>query len=87
MIEVQHLTKRYGPFTAVNDANYRSFTPIFFQGINKASYTTVLAALVGNTSQLLIFASGMGQAADNVTTASAATGGTVILGGAINYVV
>lgn len=75
------------PFTAVNDANYRAYAPSIFSGINKATYSAVIAALIGNTSQFQIFASGMGVAVANVVVADAPTGGTVILGGVVDYVV
>lgn len=75
------------PFTAVNDANYRAYAPSIFSGINKATYSSVIAALIGNTSQFQIFASGMGVAVANVVVADAPTGGTVILGGVVDYAV
>lgn len=74
------------PFTAVNDANYIAYMPLIFGGINKAGYTGVYGAVFGNASQLLVFASGMGSAAVGVTTADVASGGTVVLGGVLNYV-
>lgn len=75
------------PFPAVNDVSYRSYAPLNFQGISRASYTGVFGALVGNTSQLLVLANGMGQPIVNVTNSDVASGGTVILGGVLNYVV
>lgn len=75
------------PFTAVNDAGYRAYAPLSFQGINKASYTSTIAALVGNTTQFLILACGMGQPVANVVAADAASGGTVAIAGSISYVV
>ena len=49
MIEVQHLTKRYGPFTAVDDI---SFTVdkgeiLGFLGPNGAGKTTTMRVLTG----------------------------------------
>lgn len=73
------------PFAAVNDANFRSYNPLVYSGINKAGYSSVFGALLGNTSQLLVFASGMGVTVSAVATADAPTTSTVILGGAVNY--
>lgn len=75
------------PFTAVNDASYRSFAPLIFSGINKASYQAVSAILNGNATQLGIYASGMGQTVTTVVAADAPTTSAVILGGTVNYVV
>ena len=54
-----------------------------FQGITKAGYTQFVFAV--NGSELNIGASGSGVALDNVTAANMPTGGTVILGGSIQY--
>jgi hypothetical protein len=75
------------PFTAVNDANYRAYAPLLFQGITKAGYTQVMAEMNGNTSQFFVQASGSGVNASNVTASNMPTGGTVILAGLVNYVV
>src|SRR6188768_3768245 len=49
MIEVQHLTKRYGPFTAVDDVSFRvEKGEIFgFLGPNGAGKTTTMRVLTG----------------------------------------
>lgn len=75
------------PFTAVNDANYRAYAPLLFQGITKAGYTQIMAEMNGNTSQFFVQASGSGVNVSNVTAANMPTGGTVILAGLVNYVV
>jgi hypothetical protein len=75
------------PFTAVNDANYRAYAPLLFQGITKAGYTQVMAEMNGNTSQFLVQACGSGVNVSNVTAADMPTGGTVVLAGLVNYVV
>jgi hypothetical protein len=75
------------PFTAVNDANYRAYAPLLFQGITKAGYTQVMAEMNGNTSQFFVQACGSGVNVSNVTAAGMPTGGTVILAGLVNYVV
>jgi hypothetical protein len=75
------------PFTAVNDANYRAYAPLLFQGITKAGYTQIMAEMNGNTSQFMVQACGSGVNVSNVTAASMPTGGTVILAGLVNYVV
>jgi hypothetical protein len=75
------------PFTAVNDANYRAYAPLIFQGITKAGYTQVMAEMNGNTSQFLVQACGSGANVSNVTAADMPTGGTVVLAGLVNYVV
>jgi hypothetical protein len=75
------------PFTAVNDANYRAYAPLLFQGITKAGYTQIMAEMNGNTSQFFVQACGSGVNVSNVTAANMPTGGTVILAGLVNYVV
>lgn len=49
MIEVQHLTKRYGPFTAVNDLSFRVEPGeiLGFLGPNGAGKTTTMRILTG----------------------------------------
>jgi len=49
MIEVQHLTKRYGPFTAVDDINFRveKGEILGFLGPNGAGKTTTMRVLTG----------------------------------------
>ena len=49
MIEVQHLTKRYGPFTAVNDVSFRVERGeiLGFLGPNGAGKTTTMRVLTG----------------------------------------
>ncbi len=49
MIEVQHLTKRYGPFTAVNDLSFRVERGeiLGFLGPNGAGKTTTMRILTG----------------------------------------
>jgi len=49
MIEVQHLTKRYGPFTAVDDVNFRveKGQILGFLGPNGAGKTTTMRVLTG----------------------------------------
>lgn len=66
-------------------ADYRCYSSLLFQGINKASYQSVYGVLINDTSRLLIYACGMGQPSVSVTTADSPSGGTVILGGTFNY--
>src|SRR3954469_23019563 len=49
VIEVQHLTKRYGPFTAVNDVSFRveKGEILGFLGPNGAGKTTTMRVLTG----------------------------------------
>jgi len=49
MIEVQHLTKRYGPFTAVDDISFRveKGEILGFLGPNGAGKTTTMRVLTG----------------------------------------
>jgi ABC-2 type transport system ATP-binding protein len=49
MIEVQHLTKRYGPFTAVDDVSFRveKGEVLGFLGPNGAGKTTTMRVLTG----------------------------------------
>ena len=49
MIEVQHLTKRYGPFTAVNDVSFRveKGEILGFLGPNGAGKSTTMRVLTG----------------------------------------
>jgi ABC-2 type transport system ATP-binding protein len=49
VIEVQHLTKRYGPFTAVNDINFtvERGEILGFLGPNGAGKTTTMRVLTG----------------------------------------
>ena len=49
MIEVQHLTKRYGPFTAVDDVSFRveQGEILGFLGPNGAGKTTTMRVLTG----------------------------------------
>jgi ABC-2 type transport system ATP-binding protein len=49
MIEVQHLTKRYGPFTAVNDVSFKveKGEILGFLGPNGAGKTTTMRVLTG----------------------------------------
>jgi hypothetical protein len=75
------------PFAAVNDANYRAYAPLLFQGITKAGYTQIMAEMNGNTSQFFVQACASASNVSNVTAANMPTGGTVILAGLVNYVV
>lgn len=52
MIEVQHVTKRYGPFTAVDDVSFRveSGQILGFLGPNGAGKTTTMRILTGCAS-------------------------------------
>jgi len=75
------------PFPSSSDSSQRSYAPLLFAGINKASYTQVMAALVGaSSSELLVQASGMGIGVGSVAVADAPTGGQVVLGGNVSYV-
>ena len=49
MIEVQHLTKRYGPFTAVDDVSFRVERGeiLGFLGPNGAGKTTTMRVITG----------------------------------------
>ena len=49
MIEVQHLTKRYGPVTAVDDVSFRAERgeSLGFLGPNGAGKTTTMRVLTG----------------------------------------
>ena len=49
MIEVQNVTKRYGPLTAVNDVSFRveSGQILGFLGPNGAGKTTTMRILTG----------------------------------------
>ena len=49
MIEVQHLTKRYGPFTAVDDVTFtvQRGEILGFLGPNGAGKTTTMRVLTG----------------------------------------
>ena len=49
MIEVQHLTKRYGPVTAVDDVSFRAERGeiLGFLGPNGAGKTTTMRILTG----------------------------------------
>ena len=49
MIEVQHLTKRYGPVTAVDDLSFRVETGeiLGFLGPNGAGKTTTMRIITG----------------------------------------
>jgi ABC-2 type transport system ATP-binding protein len=49
VIEVQHLTKRYGPFTAVDDVSFRAERGeiLGFLGPNGAGKTTTMRVLTG----------------------------------------
>ncbi|HEX7779194.1 MAG TPA: ATP-binding cassette domain-containing protein, partial [Vicinamibacterales bacterium] len=49
MIEVDHLTKRYGPFTAVDDVSFRveKGEILGFLGPNGAGKTTTMRVLTG----------------------------------------
>lgn len=75
------------PFAAVNDASYRAYAPLLFQGITKAGYTQIMAEMNGNTSQFFVQACASASNVSNVTAANMPTGGTVILAGLVNYVV
>jgi hypothetical protein len=74
------------PFAPHSDTAYRAYAPVTFQGITKVNYTSFYGVVVGNTLPLQILASGSGQAIVNVTVADVPTGGTLILGGVLNYV-
>jgi hypothetical protein len=76
------------PFTPnATDASYRSYSPVLFSGINKASYSSVVAAALGNNANMQLLACGMGQAVANLVAADVPTAGTVAIGGNMNYVV
>ena len=49
MIEVQHLSKRYGPFTAVDNVSFRAETgeTLGFLGPNGAGKTTTMRIITG----------------------------------------
>lgn len=75
------------PFAAVNDANYNAYAAGAFSGITKAGYTQIAAFAVGNSSQLLFTGAGSGQTLSTVTASDTPSGGTLILGGTVSYVV
>lgn len=76
------------PFATINVSEYRAYAPLLFGGINKAGgYSSVMGAVLGNTSAFLILASGMGVAAASVVPADAPSGGAIVLGGTTSYVV
>lgn len=76
------------PFTPITtDANYRAYAPILYSGITKAGYAAFSSALIGNSSSIQVLASGSGVAVAAVATTDMPTGGTVALGGSVNYVV
>ena len=49
MIEVQHLSKKYGPFTAVDDVSFRAESGeiLGFLGPNGAGKTTTMRIITG----------------------------------------
>ena len=49
MIEVQHLTKQYGPFTAVHDVSFKAERGeiLGFLGPNGAGKTTTMRVITG----------------------------------------
>lgn len=56
-----------------------------WSGITKANYTHIGGILTGSSTQLLLRASGSGQASGAVNIADLPTGGTVLLRGSITY--
>jgi hypothetical protein len=83
-----NLLVRGWPFTPnAANANYRAYAPLTFQGITKAGYGTMVGALLGNSTDMQVLASGSGQAVANVAATDTPTGGTVILGGVVNFIV
>lgn len=71
------------PFTISN--SNAPYGAVLWGGINKASYTNVALAGLSNTTQANLVASGMGQAAANVTAADMPTGGTVLIRASLDY--
>jgi hypothetical protein len=74
------------PFASSNaSANARWYSPIIFSGITKAGYTSIVGALLPNTTQLQFLASGSGLAVSNIATTDTPTAGTMFIGGVMVY--
>ena len=73
------------PFTSVTSAGIYMCGPLLWQGITKANYTSAVLQVISNVALAAIILSGSGQAAAEVTTAEAPTGGTLILAGQATY--
>lgn len=67
------------PFPAANIANQNYYSACNIAGYTKAGYTSVLARLVGNTSQLDFVADGSGNANALLQAADMPSGGTIVL--------
>jgi hypothetical protein len=78
---------------AINGISFRSSTlmspfmgaAVSFSGVTKANYTQIVSAILGNTTSILLYASGSGQARSQVSITDLPTGGSVILEGHIIY--
>lgn len=75
------------PFATLNNSNYRSYTSLLFQGVTKANYTQLIGTHLGNSTELLVQASGSAQTVVTLTPADTPTGGTLVLAGTGTYAV
>jgi hypothetical protein len=75
------------PFTSANVSNQNAFGGCQWSGVTKATYTHACAVVFSNVSIMNFSASGSGVALANITAADMPTGGSVILGGSVAYVV
>jgi hypothetical protein len=75
------------PFTSANVSNTNYFGSPQWAGITRANYTHVCACVFANSSIMNFSISGSGQVLANVTHANMPTGGSVVLGGTVPYLV
>lgn len=73
------------PKTSKNVTGYAAFTVAEFAGITKAGYTQVTASVGANSTTVLFAAQGSGVSDSSVTKNDTPSGGTLVLGFTLNY--
>jgi hypothetical protein len=74
------------PFTSITTTSFNAYGTILWQGITKANYTQWVAVVAPNSTTIIYFGSGSGQAVASLSTGDMPTGGTVVLNGTQTYV-
>lgn len=75
----------YTASTLSNDSGLVWMGDLFFQGITKANYTQFTPAISAADNNIVVIASGSGQAVVNVQAADMPTGGSVLLKGSVHF--
>lgn len=68
-----------------SDNKQRAYAPVLFQGFNKAGYSAILAAVIGNSSSMQVLASGMGQPIAVIGASDVPSAASIVLAGSLSY--